>query len=79
MNRLVEHERGQLSALMVGPLIDEQPKSQALVSDYVLALEAHQRRDQMAELQRAAVTRPVDEATAAAQALIVLRRAARRP
>ena len=50
----------------------------ALLEDYALAQEAHERREQMAELQRTAVTAPVEEATAAAQALIMLRRAARR-
>jgi DNA primase len=78
MNRLAEHERGQLSALMVGPLLSDAAQSIALVEDYLIALDTHQRRGQEAELRRTAVTGTVEEGAAAAQAVITLRREARR-
>ena len=79
MSRLGDAERAQLSALMVGPLISDAAKSLQLMEDYLIALETHQRRNQVAELRRTAVTGTGEEAAAAAQAVITLRREARRP
>ena len=79
MSRLAEDEHAQLSALMVGPLISDAAKSLQLMEDYLIALETHQRRNQVAELRRTAVTGTGEEAAAAAQAVITLRREARRP
>jgi DNA primase len=78
MNRLTEQERAQLSALMVGPLLSDAARSIALVEDYLIALDTHQRRGQEAELRRTAVTGTAEEGAAAAQAVITLRREARR-
>ena len=78
MDRLAEHERAQLSALMVGPLFSDAAQSVALIEDYLNALDAHQRRGQMAELRRTAGTGTVEEGAAAAQEVITLRQEARR-
>lgn len=79
MERLAEDERAQMSALMVGPLISDASKSLQLTEDYLTALDAQQRRSQVAELRRAAANATGDEAAAKAQAVITLRRASRRP
>ena len=76
MGRLTEDQRLRLSALMVGPLLAEEAEARPLIEDYFIALEEKQRRDQMQELRSTAssgVSNEVD-ATAAAQAVITLRR-----
>ncbi|HXD89752.1 MAG TPA: DNA primase, partial [Candidatus Binataceae bacterium] len=76
MGRLTEDQRVRLSALMVGPLLAEEAAARPLIEDYFIALEEKQRRDQMQELRSTAssgVSNEVD-ATAAAQAVITLRR-----
>jgi DNA primase len=76
MGRLTEDQRVRLSALMVGPLLAEEAEARPLIEDYFIAMEEEQRRDHMRELRSTAssgVSTEVD-ATAAAQALITLRR-----
>jgi DNA primase len=79
MNRLDEVARTEFSALVVGPILSDAAHALALIEDYLNALEAEQRRRRLTELHRTAVTATGDEAAAAAQALIALRRESRRP
>jgi DNA primase len=74
MSEMNAEERAQLSALMIGPLLEDLNKSRALIEDYCLALANDLRRNQLQELRRAAVSAGPEDATAAAQAVIALRR-----
>jgi len=73
-SRLDEKQRGWLSGMMVGPLMDDGVKAHSLMKDYVSALNEGQRRREVAHLRQAALTGNGDQAVAAAQALIVARR-----
>jgi DNA primase len=74
--RLDERQRGWFSGMMVGPLLDDQAKVGSLMEDYLGALNDSQRRREVAQLRQVASAADGDEAVAAAQALIVARRAA---
>ena len=76
MSEMTEAQKGRLSGMIVGPLITDLAPSRRLIGDYLSALSEHQRRSQVAELRRAAVSGQEDEAAAAAQAVIALRRQA---
>lgn len=71
--RLEERQRGWFSRMMVGTLIDDQPKASSLMEDYLSALNEGQRRREVAQLRQVA-SAGGDTAVAAAQALIVARR-----
>jgi DNA primase len=73
---LNEIQRSKLSALMVGGLIEDVTVSRGLIGDYLLALATRERRVEVEQLRRAAVTSSADAAAAAAQAVIALRRQA---
>lgn len=73
-SRLDEQRRGWLSGMMVGSLMDDAAKARSLMKDYLNALSEGQRRREVAQLRRAAMTANGDEAVAAAQAVIVARR-----
>jgi DNA primase len=75
-SRLDERQRGWLAGMMVGPLMDNQAKMQALMDDYLGALSERKRRREVARLRHAAATAHGDEAVAAAQAVIEARRRA---
>jgi hypothetical protein len=79
MSRLDEEQRKRLSAMMVGPLMNEAVKAPALMNDFLNALTENQRRHEVAELRRAASTADGDDAAAAAQAIIARRRRAIAP
>jgi DNA primase len=74
--RLEERQRGWLSGMMVGPLIDDQPKAISLMEDYLSALKAGRRRREVAKLRQVASAADQEKAVAAAQAVIVARRTA---
>jgi DNA primase len=74
MNRLSDDQRGRLSALMVGPVMEDATKARALMTDYLVASAESKRRHQVdEELRKAATGGPADE-RAAAQKVIELRR-----
>ena len=73
-SRLDEKQRGWLSAMMVGSLMDDGVKTHSLMKDYLSALNEGKRRREVAHLRQAALTGNGDQAVAAAQALIVARR-----
>jgi hypothetical protein len=75
---LSDEQRGRLSAMMVGPLLEDAQKTQALAADYRTALRERQNRLEVEQWRRvAARAASSDEAKAAAQeALLALRRGA---
>jgi DNA primase len=77
-SRIGDDQRDRFSAMMVEtPELDE-ARAQALMLDYLDALDQNQRRGQVAELRRVAAAGKGDEAAAAAQAVITLRRQSKR-
>jgi hypothetical protein len=76
MSRLDEQRRAWLSAMMVGPSMDDPASAPSLMDDYLGALAEDRRRREVAQLRHTALTAGGDEAAAAAQALIVVRRRA---
>ncbi|MBV8775279.1 MAG: DNA primase [Deltaproteobacteria bacterium] len=74
--RLDERRRGWFSGMMVGPLVEDQATAGSLMEDYLSALNEGQRRREVAQLRQVASAAGGDKAVAAAQALIVARRAA---
>ncbi|MGH7932921.1 MAG: DNA primase [Candidatus Binataceae bacterium] len=74
LERLGEAEHERLSALMVGPMIDDAAKAEALGIDYANAIARRNRGREVETLRRAAVAAGADGAAAAAQAVIALRR-----
>jgi DNA primase len=75
-SRLDEQQRGWLSRLMVGSLIENEVKAASLIGDYLAALAERERRREVAWLRQAATTMNGDEAVSAAQAVIDTRRRA---
>lgn len=77
-NRLGDEQRGRLSALVVGPLLDDVAKARRLAIDYIAAIakDLH-RREVGEELRRAASGGGEEEAMTAAQNVIALRRQTR--
>jgi DNA primase len=73
-SRLDERQRGWLSGMMVGSLMDDADKAHSLMEDYLNALNEGRRRREVAQLRQAAMTAKGDEAVAAAQAVIDARR-----
>jgi DNA primase len=73
-SRLAEQQRGWLSGMMVGSLIDDETKAGSLMKDYLSALNERHRRREVDHLRQAALAAHGDQAVAAAQALIVARR-----
>ncbi len=72
---LSDVQRDRLSELAVGPLIETEEQARALVPDYVETLARRQRQRAMEATRRAAMSAgSADEAAAAAQELIALRR-----
>jgi DNA primase len=78
MSQLDEQYRGWLSGTLVASVTEDPAKVRSLMLDYIDALATKQREREVAQLRRAASTSQGDEATAAAQAVIVARRAADR-
>jgi DNA primase len=78
MSRMDEQHRSWLSGTLVGATTEDPAKARALMQDYIDALAAKQREREVAQLRQAASSTQGEEATAAAQALIVARRAADR-
>ncbi|HVC43502.1 MAG TPA: DNA primase [Candidatus Binataceae bacterium] len=76
MLALSDEQRGRLSALMVGPLAADADGARKLVADFSAALARGRRRREVESLRRAAATAGLsgDDAAAAAQAVIALRR-----
>jgi len=75
MSRLNEPQRGWLSGMMVGPLMDEDRRA-PLMDDYLNALAEAQRRREVAQLRNTALTSQGDQAIVAAQGIILARRRA---
>ncbi len=74
--QMTESRRAELSALMVGPLLNDLEQSRSLMEDYVGAIIRARQRSEVETLRRIAATEEGDDATAAAQAVIALRRKA---
>jgi DNA primase len=75
VNRLGEDQRGQLSAMVVGPLLEDLEKARRLATDYAASLaKSRGRREVEDGLRRVASSGGSQEATAAAQNVIELRR-----
>ena len=68
--RLSEQQQGRIAALAVGPLVDDPASARKLADDYVATLSRRSKRREIEELKRAAASGAVDEAAAAAQAVI---------
>jgi DNA primase len=80
--RLSIDDQSRLSALAVGPMSDDVEKARALVKDYVAALDRRRRNHELETLKRSAAVKDSPSsgpsaATAAAQAVIALRREVR--
>jgi len=74
-NRLSDEQRGRLSALVVGPLLEDEANARTLATDYVATLAKDRHRREVADaLRRAASGGGEKESTAAAQNVIALRR-----
>jgi DNA primase len=75
LERLNEAQRSRLSALLVGPLIETAAQARGLAHDFAEALIRRRRMRTMELTRRAAVSaRSEDEAAAAAQEIIAIRR-----
>jgi DNA primase len=74
ITRIDESRRAYLSALMVGPVLEDAARARVLMGDYFAALADNRRRREVEQLRRAAAAGDGDEAAAAAQAVIALRR-----
>src|SRR5271167_1707095 len=74
MAGLSEEQRERLSALMVGPLIADTESARIEGASFVAALARNRRRREVESLRRVAADTRGDDAAAAAQALIELRR-----
>jgi len=72
--RLNDQQRGWLSGMMVGALAEDMDNGHSLMKDYLKALESRQQRHEVADLRRAASAANGDQAVAAVQALIAVRR-----
>jgi DNA primase len=78
--RVTAELQGSISAIAVATMIDDEEKMRALVGDYIAAIERKRRQREVENLKRSAIAageRDADDATAAAQAVIALRREAR--
>jgi DNA primase len=71
---LSEDQRERLSALVVGPLMVEAESARKMAADFVSALARSRRRREVENLRRVAADTSGDDAAAAAQAVIALRR-----
>lgn len=71
---LSEDQRERLSALMVGPLMVDAEGAQQMAADFISALARSRRRREVESLRRVASDTSGDDAEAAAQAVIALRR-----
>lgn len=74
--RLSDEQRSRLSALLVGPLMDDLEEARKLSSGYIAALERRRHRREVEGMARSAAQPDEGRATAAAQAVISLRRGA---
>jgi len=73
---LSEDQRGRLSALVVGPLMANEEGARRMTADFIAALARSRRRREVESLRRVAADTSGDDAAAAAQAVIALRRQA---
>jgi DNA primase len=74
-NRLSDEQRGRLSALVVGPLLEDEANARTLATDYVATLAKDRHRREVADaLRQAASGGGEKESMAAAQNVIALRR-----
>jgi DNA primase len=71
---LSEDQRERLSALMVGPLMVNAEGAQRMAADFISALARRRQRREVESLRRVAADTSGDDAEAAAQAVIALRR-----
>jgi len=76
--KLSDDHRRRLSALLVGPLMDDPVVARKLIADYAAALERRRHRREVEGLARSARHADEKEAAAKAQDLISLRREAKR-
>ncbi len=74
MAGLSEEQRERLSALVVGPLMVDADGARRMAADFVSALARSRRRIEVETLRRVAADTNGDDAAAAAQAVIALRR-----
>ncbi len=74
MAGLSEDQRERLSALIVGPLMAEAESARAMAVEFMGALSRNRHRREVESLRRAAADTSGEDAAAAAQALIMLRR-----
>ncbi len=74
--QMTESQRAELSALMIGPLLNDPEQSRALMEDYIGAIMKARQRSEVETLCRIAATERGDEAAATAQAVIALRQKA---
>ncbi|HEX3408749.1 MAG TPA: toprim domain-containing protein, partial [Candidatus Binataceae bacterium] len=71
---LSENQRDRLSALMVGPLMVDADGARRMATDFISALARSRQRREVESLRRVAAGTVGDDAAAAAQAVIALRR-----
>ena len=71
---LSEDQRERLSALVVGPLMVDADGARDMAADFISALARSRRRREVESLRRVAADTSGDDAAAAAQAVIALRR-----
>ena len=78
--RITPELQSSISAIAVANIIDDEAQMRTLVGDYIAAIERKRRQREVDDLKRSAMAageRHADDATAAAQALIALRRETR--
>jgi DNA primase len=74
MAGLGEDQRERLSGLIVGPLMADADSARAMAVEFIAALSRNRHRREVESLRRAAADTSGEDAAAAAQALIALRR-----
>jgi DNA primase len=74
MAGLSEDQRERLSGLIVGPLMADADSARAMAVEFIAALSRNRHRREVESLRRAAADTSGEDAAAAAQALIALRR-----
>jgi hypothetical protein len=74
MAGLGEDQRERLSGLIVGPLMADADSARAMAVEFIAALSRSRHRREVESLRRAAADTSGEDAAAAAQALIALRR-----
>ena len=74
MAGLSDEQRERLSGLVVGPLMAHADDARTMTTDFIAALARNRRQREVENLRRVAADTRGEDAAAAAQALIALRR-----